>query len=110
MEQHNCDNKLVLDKFTQCTSILQALGDITRQRIIALLIEQPSLNVTQITECMEISRPAISHHLKILRQAQLVDCLRNGKERYYCLSPRIHDTLQLLKDLIEAVESQRSES
>lgn len=109
MEHHNCDNKLVLEKFTHSTSILQALGDVNRQQIIALLIELPSLNVTQITERMDISRPAISHHLKILRQADLVDCLKNGKERYYCLSPRIHDTLQILKDLIEAVESQRSE-
>lgn len=110
MDHYNCDNKLILEKFNESTLILQALGDVNRQQILALLIELTSLNVTQITERMEISRPAISHHLKILRQAHLVDCVRKGKERYYCLSSKINDALQILKNLIEAVESQRSEA
>jgi ArsR family transcriptional regulator len=66
-----------------------------------------SLNVTQITERLEISRPAISHHLKILRQANLVDYIRKGKERFYYLSPKINDSLKILKNLIEAVEAQQ---
>jgi ArsR family transcriptional regulator, arsenate/arsenite/antimonite-responsive transcriptional repressor len=66
-----------------------------------------SLNVTQITERLEISRPAISHHLKILRQANLVDYIRKGKERFYCLRPKISDSLKILKNLIEAVEAQQ---
>jgi ArsR family transcriptional regulator len=107
MENHNCDNKLILEKFTQSTSVFQALGDVNRQQIISLLIELTSLNVTQITERMEISRPAISHHLKILRQANLVDYVRKGKERFYCLSPKINDSLKVLKNLIEAVEAQQ---
>jgi DNA-binding transcriptional ArsR family regulator len=57
MGLHSCDNKMILEKFTQ-----------------------------QVTERMKISRPAISHHLKILRQANLVDCVRKGKERFYSLS------------------------
>jgi DNA-binding transcriptional ArsR family regulator len=107
MEHHHCDNKLVLEKFTQSTSVFQALGDVSRQHIISLLIEMTSLNVTQITERMELSRPAISHHLKILRQANLVDYIRNGKERFYCLSPKINDSLKLLKNLIESIEAQQ---
>jgi ArsR family transcriptional regulator, arsenate/arsenite/antimonite-responsive transcriptional repressor len=107
MEHNNCDNKLILEKFTQSTSVFQALGDVNRQHIISLLIEMTSLNVTQITERMEISRPAISHHLKILRQANLVDSVTKGKERFYCLSSKINDSLKILKDLIEAVERQQ---
>ena len=110
MKHHNCDTKLILDKFTQSTMIFQALGDVNRQQIIALLIELTSLNVTQITERMVISRPAISHHLKILRQAHLVDCVHKGKERFYCLSSSVPDALQVIKSLIEAIESQRSEA
>ncbi|MDB5055846.1 MAG: Transcriptional regulator, ArsR family [Bacilli bacterium] len=107
MDLHSCDNKMILEKFTQSTSVLQALGDFNRQEIISHLIEMTSLNVTQITERMKISRPAISHHLKILRQANLVDCVRNGKERFYSLSPKINESLKILKDLIEAVEAQQ---
>jgi ArsR family transcriptional regulator len=107
MEHHYCDNKLILEKFAQSTSVFQALGDVNRQQIISLLIEMTSLNVTQITSLIELSRPAISHHLKILRQANLVDYVRKGKERFYCLSPKINDSLNILKNLIEAVEAQQ---
>lgn len=110
MKHHNCDNKLILDKFTQSTLIFQALGDVNRQQIIALLIELTSLNVTQITERMEISRPAVSHHLKILRQAHLVDYVHKGKERFYFLSSSIPDALQVIKSLIEAIESESQRS
>jgi ArsR family transcriptional regulator len=98
---------MILEKFTQSTTVLQALGDFNRQEIISLLIEMTSLNVTQVTERMKISRPAISHHLKILRQANLVDCVRMGKERFYRLSPKIDQSLKTLKDLIEAIEGQQ---
>jgi DNA-binding transcriptional ArsR family regulator len=85
----------------------KALADDNRQQIISLLIEMTSLNVTQITERLEIFRPAISHHLKILRQANLVDYVRKGKERFYCLSPKINDSLKILRNLIEALEAQQ---
>ena len=43
------------------------------------------MNVTQITDKMEISRPAVSHHLKILRQAELIVSDRHGKEIFYSI-------------------------
>ncbi|WP_209847310.1 ArsR/SmtB family transcription factor [Paenibacillus sediminis] len=105
MENRECSNKeLILQKFKLSTPIFQALGDVNRQQIIALLLEQTSLNVNQITERMDISRPAISHHLKILRQANLIEFKKNGTEKYYCLSTNIRDSLQLIKDLIVTVE------
>lgn len=105
IEKHECTNKeVILEKFKLSTPIFQALGDVNRQQIIALLLELNSLNVNQITERMDISRPAISHHLKILRQADLIDFDRSGKEKYYRLSKNLRGSLQLIKDLIVAVE------
>ncbi|NGQ95827.1 winged helix-turn-helix transcriptional regulator [Brevibacillus sp. SYP-B805] len=100
-----CSNKaLILETLKRSTPVFQALGDVNRQQIIALLLEQTSLNVNQITERMAISRPAISHHLKILRQADLIEYNRVGKEKYYSLSSNIRQALQPIKELLLAVE------
>jgi ArsR family transcriptional regulator len=104
-DKRACSNKeLILETFKRSTPVFQALGDVNRQQIIALLLEQTSLNVNQITERMDISRPAISHHLKILRQADLIEYNRVGKEKYYSLSSNIRQSLQPIKDLLLAVE------
>lgn len=81
MENFECRNtEVVLEKFQVVTPIFQALGDENRQQIIMLLLENKQMNVTQITDKMGISRPAVSHHLKILRQAELIVADRHGKE------------------------------
>ncbi|WII36567.1 ArsR/SmtB family transcription factor [Paenibacillus thiaminolyticus] len=104
MESSGCTNKeLVLEKFRLATPIFQALGDENRQQIIMLLLEQGRLNVNQITERMELSRPAVSHHLKILRQAGLIGFDKQGNEKYYALSSR--EFLKQIKDLFLAIES-----
>ncbi|MDK7452110.1 ArsR/SmtB family transcription factor [Bacillus paranthracis] len=86
MENFECRNtEVVLEKFQVVTPIFQALGDENRQQIIMLLLESKQMNVTQITDKMEISRPAVSHHLKILRQAELIVSDRHGKEIFYSI-------------------------
>ncbi|KEK26354.1 ArsR/SmtB family transcription factor [Bacillus gaemokensis] len=104
MERFECGNtEIVLEKFKLTTPIFQALGDVNRQQIIMMLLENKSLNVTQITDRMGISRPAVSHHLKILKQAELITADRNGKEIFYAVSAR--EFLKKIKDLIVVVES-----
>ena len=68
-----------------------ALGDEVRLTIIdALTADDPfnkqGLNVNQITERTSLSRPAISHHLKILKQAGLVGVRQEGTANYYYLT------------------------
>lgn len=103
MNSHDCNNKeTILKKFRLATPIFQALGDTNRQHIIMLLLEQGSLNVNQITERMELSRPAISHHLKILRQAGLITFHKTGNEKFYSLSSK--EFLLHIKDLVLTIE------
>ncbi|WP_000426917.1 ArsR/SmtB family transcription factor, partial [Bacillus paranthracis] len=86
MENFECRNtEVVLEKFQVVTPIFQALGDENRQQIIMLLLENKQMNVTQITDKMGISRPAVSHHLKILKQAELIVADRHGKEIFYSI-------------------------
>lgn len=61
--------------------VFQAIADPTRRQIIDLLAEQP-LNVNSIAERFEVSRQAVSVHVKILSECGLVIIRRHGKERY----------------------------
>lgn len=103
MENYECKNREnILEQFRLTTPIFQALGDINRQQIIMVLLKNDSLNVNQITENMNISRPAVSHHLKILKQAGLITPNKNGKEIYYSLST--NEFLKHIKELVSAIE------
>ena len=60
-----------------------ALGDTTRQQILLLFEPGEEICVNHIARLFKISRPAISHHLKVLRNADLLVCEKRGKEVYY---------------------------
>ena len=76
----------VLDSFRRCQPVFNALGDKYRQDIVVLLAEGTRLNVNQITERIGLSRPAVSHHLKVLMQAELVALERVSRENFYSLT------------------------
>jgi DNA-binding transcriptional ArsR family regulator len=60
-----------------------ALGDPTRQKILLIFEPGEEICVNEIAAVFDISRPAISHHLKVLRNAGLVGNEKRGKEVYY---------------------------
>jgi DNA-binding transcriptional ArsR family regulator len=92
-----------LELFRKCLPTFRALGDTTRQDIIMLLGQHPRLNVGHIAAQSKLSRPAISHHLRILKETGLVRIVREGTENYYVLNAS--SVLGELKALIEAVEA-----
>ena len=62
-----------------------ALGDETRQKIIISLLESEvhGIRVGEITEKTHLSRPAVSHHLRILKEAGIISMYREGTKNYY---------------------------
>jgi ArsR family transcriptional regulator len=92
----------VARSFGACRALFFALGDGTRQQIILLLEKVDALNVTELAKKLPRSRPAISHHLQVLRRAGLVGVRRQGTENHYSLT--IDDALALLKRFIHDVE------
>ncbi len=92
----------VLGSFRACGPLFSALGDSARQDIILLLAQQERLNVGQITEAMHLSRPAISHHLKVLLQVGVVKMERESRENFYSLD--IDPALEQIKQMIAQVE------
>ncbi|WP_226667557.1 ArsR/SmtB family transcription factor [Metabacillus litoralis] len=93
-----------IDRFRSCIPLFTTLSDPARQDIILLLAEHERLSVNEIADRSNLSRPAISHHLKILRDNQLVTIEQKGTQRYYSLS--LDKSVILLKELIDMVEKE----
>ena len=72
---------------------LTALGDATRRAILARLLEGP-LPVGELAREFPISRPAISQHLRVLKEAELVRDRADGTRRLYEINPDGIDSLR----------------
>jgi DNA-binding transcriptional ArsR family regulator len=71
-----------------CVVALRALGEDTRVRIIGLLIDEP-LDVGEISRRLGVSSYNVSKHLRILREAGLLEVEKNGRMRLYALPDTI---------------------
>src|SRR5690606_15625802 len=67
--------------------VFQAIADPIRRYIIELLSKE-SLSVNEVAEKFEISRPAISKHLKILNECGIIDFNQIGRERFCLIQPK----------------------
>ncbi len=67
--------------------VFQAIADPVRRDIIQLLAEQ-ALTVNAVAERFDVSRPAISKHLKILEECGIVTLNKQGRERYCYIQPK----------------------
>jgi DNA-binding transcriptional ArsR family regulator len=61
--------------------VFQAIADPTRRKIIGMIAHQ-SLNLNAVADNFNISRPAISRHIKILTECGLITIKQQGRERY----------------------------
>src|SRR6478735_7938650 len=78
-----------------------ALGDEHRQRILLTFSPGERLNVGQIVEVSTLSRSAVSHHLKILREARVLQSEKVGKEVYFWIDKNfLIDTMSTVADYI----------
>ena len=64
--------------------LFKVLGDSTRTKILSCL-EINELNVCDIASCLDMTKSAVSHQLRILRQSKLVKTRKVGKEIFYSL-------------------------
>lgn len=78
--------------------IFKALGDPVRLRLLSLIASRDGgeVCVCDLTPAFDLSQPTISHHLKQLRQAGLIDSERRGTWVYYWLLPEATDRLAAL--------------
>lgn len=91
--------------FAEVSDFLIALGDEKRQAIIIALLEEGAckgVRVNELTETTNLSRPAVSHHLKILKDAKLIDYRSEGTKNYYYLTHELTE-INKLKKLLDDV-------
>lgn len=100
------DIEKLAEEFENCRKVLIALGDENRQHLILEMMGMEDCSgarVGDITEKTHLSRPAVSHHLRILKDAGLLKVRKEGTKNYYYFDP---DT-QSLDRLIHVLQSAR---
>lgn len=105
------DVKQLAREFTACRKTLLALGDENRQHLILEMLQIGNchgVRVGEITERTHLSRPAVSHHLRILKEAGLVKMRREGTKNYYYFDADAGAFEALLRMLSHANEIMKS--
>lgn len=95
------------EEFKQCRKILLALGDANRQHLILEMMQMGEcggVRVGAITQRTNLSRPAVSHHLQILKETEIVKMRREGTKNYYYFDADIKAMEQLIQMLTHAKE------
>lgn len=85
---------------TQLASTFKALSDPTRVSIVNRLAAAEECCVCDLTDAFDLSQPTVSHHLRILRDAGLVEAERRGTWAYYRLVP---EAIERLRDVFAPV-------
>ena len=105
--------------FSSCAKLLIAIGDETRQHLILEMMKMGKCNgvrVMEITEKTNLSRPAVSHHLQIMKDAGIVKVRKEGTMNFYYFDPemealeRLIATLQLAKEISGALPDRANEN
>ncbi|MBR1723317.1 MAG: winged helix-turn-helix transcriptional regulator [Treponema sp.] len=91
------------EQFKICSPSFIALGDENRQKICMDLaaVFPDGINVADLSAKSTLSRPAVSHHLKVLKDAGLVVSIKKGTQIFYKL--KLKEAFESLKSLIETV-------
>lgn len=93
-----------IELFEQCIPIFEALGDKVRQQLILEIANSDgfSLNVSELTARTSLSRPAISHHLKVLKNAGIIRPEKKSTQIFYVLN--YMEQVNVVKELVKAME------
>ena len=71
-----------------CAAQLRAIGDQTRLHVVRLLLEEPR-HVGALNDELNIEQSLLSHHLRVLRDAGIVEAERHGRHVVYSVSPEV---------------------
>ena len=91
-----------LEEFRAAADLFKLLGDSTRVRLFWILCHTEAC-VVNLAAMMEMSSPALSHHLKLLKACRLIIARRDGKEVYYraAETPQAEALHQMIEKMAE---------
>lgn len=105
MSEHQEDINRLAEEFESCQRILLALGDENRQHLILEMMRMEhcgGVRVGTITEKTHLSRPAVSHHIQILKDAGVLKMRREGTKNYYYFDADTGAMDRLLQMIVHA--------
>jgi DNA-binding transcriptional ArsR family regulator len=73
---------------TNLAAVMQALADPTRRAVFERIVEADEITFVELTRGATVSQPAISQHLRSLKEAGLVAERRQGRNVHYCAAPK----------------------
>ncbi len=94
-------------EFQSCKKLLTAIGDENRIHLIIEMMQMGNCNgvrVGDITAKTHLSRPAVSHHLQILKDAGILGMRKEGTKNFYYFDTELHTMKELIKTLQNAVD------
>ena len=86
-----------------CAPIFAALGDETRLALVTKLSEGHACSIAQLTEGTQLTRQAVTKHLRVLTDARIVKSVKSGRENLFELDPA---PLREVRDYADVVSSQ----
>lgn len=101
------DIEKLAEEFESCRKVLAALGDENRQHLILEMMKMGDCRgarAGEITERTHLSRPAVSHHLQILREAGILRVRKEATKNYYYFDPDMKSSDRLIYVLQRAKE------
>lgn len=93
-------------EFQDCRKILVAIGDENRIHMLIQMMQMgecKGVRVGEITKRTNLSRPAVSHHLQILKDAGILSVRKEGTKNYYCFDSSLNSMKKLIDTLQDAV-------
>jgi ArsR family transcriptional regulator len=76
----------------QLEKISKALGDVNRLKILNLIARHGGVGqCSAVQECLELAQPSVSHHIKILIEADLIEAVKEGRHYKYLLNQKTMD-------------------
>ena len=95
------DAKRIRELFQESLPLFNALGDPIRQQLIMLMMEGERKSVAELAASTDLSRPTVSHHLKVLKEAHILSTQKVGTKIYYC--PQMGEYFRPIKELVDMV-------
>ncbi len=112
------DAEKISKEFAECSKFLAAIGDETRQHMLLEMMKMKKctgVRVGEITKKTNLSRPAVSHHLAIMKDAGIVKMRKEGTMNFYYLDVeaktirKLIDTLSHVEDVLIALKELRKD-
>jgi ArsR family transcriptional regulator len=82
------DLTVKVDTIDHLSTVFKLLADKSRLKIVLALAQNGPMHVTSLVALLQQTQPAVSHHLALMRNNNLLGCDRNGKHNYYYLASK----------------------